>query len=300
MATEDESQSIWSTFIRRPETLYKTRAIRFRDESGQQFLQALGFKDRMSILEVGCGPGAYCHALERWLPHSKITGIDRDSVFIDYATEKSRELDSKCSFTVGDALNLEFPDNTFDATTSHTVVEHVETTKFLAEQFRVLKAGGICTVLCVRSGISANPESWKTGTEEETAFWDKVGPSFKASDQKYGVAKYAINETELPKRMMEAGFHDISISFLVQTIIPDNADVDSTLAKAMIEAGRQIALDAVVLAQTSAPNVLSESEVTRLYQLINHRFDDRIRFYESGQKIWDVSASVLMIGRGYK
>ena len=299
---EDKSASTWSTFIQRPETLCKTRAIRFRDESRQQFLQALGLKDRMSILEVGCGPGAFCHALERWLPHSQITGLDRDSTFIDYAAKKSRELNSKCNFIVGDATNLEFPDNTFDATTSHTVVEHVETTKFLAEQFRVLRAGGIFTALCVRTGIysNSNPESWKMSTEEEQALWDKVESYLKAFDQKYGVARYSINETELSKHMMMAGFHDISMSFLVQTSIPDNADVAPTLAKAMIEADRQVALDRVVIAQAAAPNVLSEAEVTRLYQLINHRFDNRIRLYETGKKVWDVSASVLMIGRGYK
>ena len=298
--SEDVQQAVWSTFIQRPETLYKTRSIRFRDENRRLFLKALGFKNRMSILEIGCGTGAFCHALERWLPNSQITGLDRDSVFIEYATEKSRELNSKCSFVVGDATNLEFPDNSFDATTSHTVIEHVETTKFLTEQFRVLRAGGIFTVLSVRTGISINPESWKTSYEEEKALWDRVEPYFKASDQKYSVAKHSINETDLAKQMTEIGFHDISIHFMVQTNIPDNADVVPALAKAMIEADRQIALDGVVLVQALAPGVLSDTEMKRLEWLINSRFDQRIQLYETGQKIWDVSASVLMVARGYK
>lgn len=300
MKREDDSRAIWSTFIQRPETLYKTRSIRFRDENKQRVLKALGFKDRMSILEVGCGAGAFCHALERWLPNSQITGLDRDSVFIEYATEKSRELNSKCSFIVGDVTNLEFPDNTFDATTSHTVIEHVETSVFLSEQYRVLKPGGIFTVLSVRTGIFTNPESWTKPSEEEKALWDRVEPYFKASDQKYGVMKYSVDETQLARQMMETSFKDISIRYLVETIIPDNSDVDFALGKAMIEADRQVALDAVVLAQALAPKILSETEVKHLYQLINHRFDTRIRFYESGKKVWDVSASVLMIARGYK
>jgi len=294
------NSTIWSTFIQRPETLYQTRAIRFRDENKQQFLKALGFKDKMNILEVGCGPGAFCHAMERWLPHSRISGLDRDSVLIKYASEKSELLGSKCNFIIGDATNLQFPDNTFDATTSHTVIEHVETTRFLSEQYRVLKPGGIFTVLSVRTGISLNYDPWKNNTDEEKTLMQKVEPYFKAADQKYDVAKYAINETELPQKMTAAGFQDISIHFLVITAIPDSADVNPVLAKTIIEGSRQIALDAVEIAQAIATGVLSDAEIERLKWLINTRFDQRIRLYETGQKIWDVSASVIMVARGIK
>ena len=300
MIMEDKSSIIWSTFIQRPETLYQTRAIRFRDENRQHFLEAMSLKDGMNILEVGCGPGALCHALERWLPHSRITGLDRDSVFIKYAAEKSKELHSKCNFIIGDATNLQFPDNTFDVAASHTVIEHIEPTRFLSEQYRVLKPGGICTVLSVRTGISLNYDPWKNNPDEEKTLMQKVEPYFKASDQKYDVAKYAINETELPKKMMETGFHNISIHFLVLTAIPDSADVNAVLAKTIIEGGRQIALDAVEIAQAITAGVLSDAEIERLKWLINTRFDQRIRLYETGQKIWDVSASVIMVGRGIK
>lgn len=297
---EDTTANVWSTFIQRPETLYRTRAIRFRDERKDRFLDALGFKDGMSILEVGCGPGALCHALGRWLPASPITGVDGDSAFIEYAIQKSREHDSNCSFLVGDVTKLAFSGNTFDATTSHTVVEHVETTRFLQEQFRILRTGGICTLLSVCTGINVNPEFWENGSEEERALWERVEPYFKGLHKKHGVARYAIHETELPKRMMDAGFHDVVLSFVVSPAIPDNADVHPSLAMAIIETGRQVALDAVVLAQTSVPCVLADTEIDRLKWLINARFDERIRIYETGEKLWDVSASVLMIARGQK
>lgn len=91
-----------------------------------------------------------------------------------------------------------------------------------------------------------------------------------------------------------------SADFLVQTAIPDNADVNPTLAKAMIEANRQVVLDGVMLAQALAPQVLSDAEIERLKWLINSRFDQRTQLYEAGQKIWDVSASVIMVARVYK
>jgi len=294
------SSSYWSTYIQRPESLYQTRAIRFLDESRDQFLKALRFQNRIHILEVGCGPGAYCHVLERWLPDSYLTGIDRDPVFIEYARNKSAALKSKCQFMVGDVTKLEFPDNTFDATTSHTVVEHVETDAFLREQYRVLKPGGIITVLSVRSQLPYHYESGKGIPVEEKAFRDKLEPYFKAVDKKYGVAQYAVTETELAQHMAKAGLKDISFDFLVQTIIPDNAGVSPALARAMIDAERQVDLDGVSLAKTIAPNILSEAEIERFTLLVNSRFDQRLQSYVAGQKIWDISVSLILVARGYK
>ncbi|MFC1947375.1 class I SAM-dependent methyltransferase [Chloroflexota bacterium] len=226
--------------------------------------------------------------------------MDRDTEFIKYARSKSLETGCECTFVTGDATKLDFLDNFFDATTSHTVAEHIETSKFLSEQYRVLKTGGIFTVLSVRDHLSVNPEPWKTGSEEEKALWERVEPYFKDSDEKYGVAKYSINESELARQMTETGFHDVTINFIVKSAIPDNADIDPTLAKSIIETERQIVLDGVLIAQALAPGVLSDAEINRLNSLIDSRFDNRIRLYESGEKVWDISASFLMIARGIK
>src|SRR4030042_318386 len=128
--SKETIHTIWSTCIQRPETLHKTRSLRFQDRYMQPLLEALQFKDGMSILEVGCGTGAFYFALKRWLPNSKITGLDRDTEFIKYAESKSLETDCPCTFIQGDATALDFPDNHFDATTSHTVLDHVGTLKF--------------------------------------------------------------------------------------------------------------------------------------------------------------------------
>lgn len=296
----EEIQTVWSTFIQRPETLYKTRNIRFHDGNRQQLLDFLQFQNSTNILELGCGPGAFCFALKRWLHDSQITGLDRDTNFIEYARQKSVELDSACSFITGDAVNTGFPENNFDAVVSHTVIEHVETNSFLSEQFRVLKPGGICAVLSVRTSLSVNPESWKSGSEEEKALWDRVDPYFKAMDKKWGIAGYSISESELAGKMTETGFKDVAINFLVQKIIPDSSDVDSDTAIAIIETNRQIALDGIILANALAPGELSDAEIIRLRQLVNARFDKRRYLYEAGEKVWDISASVLVIARGYR
>ena len=44
-------------------------------------------KKKLTILEIGCGPGALAGALHRWYPEAEITAIDRDSEFIAFAKE---------------------------------------------------------------------------------------------------------------------------------------------------------------------------------------------------------------------
>lgn len=94
----------------------------------------------ISILEVGCGPGAFAGALHRWYPNAEITGIDRDSEFIRFA----RAHENGITFVEGDATTLPFEDGCFDVVISNTVSEHIEPSRFYGEQLRILKTGGIC------------------------------------------------------------------------------------------------------------------------------------------------------------
>ncbi|MCO7124458.1 hypothetical protein NIE88_01520 [Sporolactobacillus shoreicorticis] len=43
----------------------------------------------------------------------------------------------------------------------------------------------------------------------------------------------------------------------------------------------------------------TETEQSHLIDLINHRFDRRIHYYGSGQKLWDIATTnvVALIGR---
>ena len=143
-------------------------------------------------------------------------------------------------------------------------------------------------------------EMWRADSEEEKAIWDKVDPYFKESDRKYKVAEYSIDESGLARQITETGFHDVTINYLVISLIPDNSDINPVLARSIIETGRQIALDGVLVVQALAPGVLSNAEIERLRLLINTRFDERIRLYDAGEKVWDISASVLMVARGIK
>lgn len=84
------------------------------------------------------------------------------------------------------------------------------------------------------------------------------------------------------------------------TSAPDNARYDIVTRKEFIESNRQVALDAIALAQNYAPGVWSENEVDRLRTLVNCRFDERVKVLHEGKKIWDIAVSMIMIARGYK
>ena len=69
-------------------------------------------KDKMRILDIGCGPGFFTINLSK-LGHD-VTGIDISSEMVTVAKENAEEQGLTCDFKVMNANTLEFPDNTFD------------------------------------------------------------------------------------------------------------------------------------------------------------------------------------------
>jgi len=90
-------------------------------------------------LDIGCGTGTFSVLFKNYI------GIDISPRFIQYARKKyGRE------FYVGDALKLEFPDNSFDNILVVGVLHHLDDVKFLqviSEIKRVLKKNGRVLVM---------------------------------------------------------------------------------------------------------------------------------------------------------
>lgn len=102
-------------------------------------------------LDIGCGSGALAIACAKRNPQGKMVGVDRWGK--DYAefslslcqNNAKSERVSNTSFQKGNATNLPFPNETFDAVTSNYVyhnVTGVDKQKLLLETLRVLKKGG--------------------------------------------------------------------------------------------------------------------------------------------------------------
>ena len=287
---------IWSRYVQGIRTLYESRKLRFDDIFSAQYKNffALDASKPLKILEIGCGPGALAGALRRWYPNAEITAIDRDSEFILFAKEQEKGID----FLEGDATALPFADGTFDVTISNTVSEHIEPSAFYGEQRRVLKPNGVCLVLSSRKGINLTAPCLKE-SEAEKAFWEKIS-LFDDSMEKYGVCKYPMNESELPLSMEAYGFHSVSTGFAAPDLTPDNPKYSKEQARAMINALRFCALEALDSALLTAPAHTSPEEIEALKALVNERYDARLRDYDAGKKYWETNLSVIMMIKGEK
>lgn len=283
--------TIWSENVQGIKTLYLTRQLRFDDLFYSQYekLFDLDKNAPLKILEIGCGPGALALALHRWYPNAQITAIDRDSNFISFAKENC----SGIEFLEGDATALPFAADTFDVTISNTVQEHVEPAAFWGEQLRVLKKGGVCLCLSTRKGIFCTAPCLEQ-TEEEKEFLSAL-PDFQEELKKYEVCLFPMTESELPASMENNGFTNITTGYAVINLTPDSAEFSKQFSEKIIEANRQVALEAVECA-------CSDDEAKRAAALsaINKKYEERLSLFHAGKKQWDTSVTITMVVRGKK
>ncbi|NJN90785.1 MAG: methyltransferase domain-containing protein [Leptolyngbyaceae cyanobacterium SL_5_14] len=100
-------------------------------------------RQAQQILDVGCGiGGSSLYLAEKF--GAIATGITLSPVQANRATERAATARINANFQVADALNMPFPDQSFDLVWSLESGEHMpDKTKFLQECYRVLKPGGL-------------------------------------------------------------------------------------------------------------------------------------------------------------
>jgi len=295
----------WSDYVQTSEELYRSRALRFHNGNKELWLRALGAKDNTDILEVGCGGGIFCHRVKQYLPGARVTGLDFDTGHIAWAKQKSAELGLDCAFVPGDALALPFPDNSFDLVFSHTVMNFCEPNAFVAEQRRVLRKGaggalgGRLAILNVCA--NTNPEQWKPGeSDPEKALFDKIWAQADKNELSQ-VKRHSLKPRDYPVYLEKAGFRNITMNVIAYTTYnPDSADVSEDTAIEQINETRLSELCSVQHARALAPDALAGEEYAQLVNLINERFDERIRKYKAGEKLWDFAAGMVLSASGVK
>ena len=102
-------------------------------------------KPGMRVLDFGCGPGTLSVGLAKAVEPGEMHGIDMEASQIELARSAAQAGGhDNATFHVGNALELPFDDDYFDAAHCHTVLMHVpDTQSLLTEVKRVLKPGGI-------------------------------------------------------------------------------------------------------------------------------------------------------------
>ena len=94
------------------------------------------------ILDVGCGSGALDRLLALRLGSAaRIDAVDVNPFLLREAAELAREFGDRIRFMPGSALDLPFPDETFDCVFSVTVLEECDANRAIAEMQRVARPG---------------------------------------------------------------------------------------------------------------------------------------------------------------
>ena len=101
-------------------------------------LDAIVADNPLRVLEIGPGTGMFAVRLAAALPDASVTTIDQSERFVEMT--RSRGVDSR----VGDAQDLPYADESFDAVAALWMLYHVpDIDRAIAEVRRVLRPGGL-------------------------------------------------------------------------------------------------------------------------------------------------------------
>lgn len=107
----------------------------------EDFKRRVGDPNGLAILDVGSGPGGTAVAFAE--AGAKVDGVDIEPELADISSQLATDAGVNVRFTCYDGGKLPFPDASFDAAVSISVLEHVsDPVLYLAEILRTLRPGG--------------------------------------------------------------------------------------------------------------------------------------------------------------
>lgn len=121
-----------------------------RDVHWRKFLVSRLPKDSCKILDVATGTGDVAIEIARRMPNVEVVGLDFVQRMLDIGLEKiiRRGLQDRIKLVNGDAMNLPFEDNSFDAATIAFGMRNIPDRRgAIKEMMRVVKPGGKVLVL---------------------------------------------------------------------------------------------------------------------------------------------------------
>ena len=142
--------------------LYSDRNRPGWDDALDELRAAIAGLAPRRTLDVACGTGF----LTRQLP-GEVVGLDQSDAMLEVA----REQVPHATFVTGDALDLPFPDRSFDRLFTSYFYCHLEPddrSRFLAEARRV---AGELVVVGSRLHEGDKPERWETRTLQDGSEW---------------------------------------------------------------------------------------------------------------------------------
>ena len=109
---------------------------------GRVFLDWLPYQTGWRWLDIGCGNGAFTEMIVEHAAPESVAGIDPSEEQLAYAQRRAKS--DRVAFRKGDAMELPYPADSFDAAVMPLVIFFVpDPPKGVAEMVRVVRAGGI-------------------------------------------------------------------------------------------------------------------------------------------------------------
>jgi demethylmenaquinone methyltransferase/2-methoxy-6-polyprenyl-1,4-benzoquinol methylase len=197
-------------------------------------VELTGLKPGGAALDVCCGTGDFSFALYDAVgPMGSVTGVDFSRRMLEVARGKARRNRRPVDFRWGDATDLQFDDNTFDAVTVGFGVRNIpDIPRVFAEMSRVVRPGG--RVVC----LEITQPTQKPFKQFYGVWFDRLVPTFgrlvsrggtdQESDNvtKYSAYSYLPNSVRrfppapaLAGIMREAGLKEVSYRLLAGSII---------------------------------------------------------------------------------
>lgn len=217
-------------------------------ESTRMLAIMAGLQPGMEILDVGSGIGGPARTLAAEFG-CRVIGLDITEEYVKAAEMLTDRvgLSESVSFRVGNALDLEFADRSFDAVWSQTAIMNIEDkhTTF-QEAYRVLRSGGILAL-----------ETIMAGSIEETQF-----PVFWADNPEISFLSTADNFRGM---MAEIGFVELVWKDVTHNAINGNRKVLATLRNAPHPVGQQIFITDVALKANNTLRGLENGAFVYIY-----------------------------------
>jgi len=171
------------------------------------------------ILDLCCGTGDWTIMLANRFRHSKITGLDFSQGMLKLAHQKiGKSGVTNITLESGDAMNLRFPDDSFDVVTIGFGLRNVpDANKVLQEIYRVLKPEG--QLICLEAFKVETPIikiGWRLYFNKLMPLMGKV---FASSKTEYQYLDDSVNKfvsiKHLALMMQETGFKEIEVDDLM-------------------------------------------------------------------------------------
>lgn len=131
-------------FAKSVESMKKTRYIPFAQEI-KDFVDKFLGKEKLKILDIGCGPGYLLLEIAKLMPNSQLIGVDLSEDMLHIAMEKFKEKSiNSIAFREGPAESIPIDNAHSDVVVClNSLHDFNDAEETLSEIYRITKKGGI-------------------------------------------------------------------------------------------------------------------------------------------------------------